>query len=255
LEQFRPGERDFNAGEVPMIGWDYGTTSGTGDLNANRYQLQGNLLGGSFVSITLVWDRQVTFASDTVPKNIYNSGDSFAPYSDDGINPPDDSIINDLSLYLVEKGGSIAQAVAASISSVGTVEHIFFQIPETGGYEFWVVQEDDDVGSTQDYAVAWWAMSAGPMLGGDFNNDGIVNAADLAVWQSNFGSGSAADADGDGDTDGNDFAIWQRNLGMTAATINSAAVPEPAALLLLALCAPLILRRRVAVFSEGSLTP
>lgn len=171
----------------------------------------------------------MTFATDTAPTNLYNEGDSFAPYVDDGINPPDDSVINDLTLYFLPKfAGGIGQAEAVSISNVGTVEHIFFQVPSTGDWEFWVVQEDIDTGATQDYAVAWWAKSAaGPTLSGDFNNDGMVDGADLAEWKTNFGTGPGADADGDGDSDGADFLAWQQNFGATAAVASAAAVPEP----------------------------
>jgi hypothetical protein len=79
-------------------------------------------------------------------------------------------------------------------------------------------------------------LVAGPGTGpsqrpGDFNGDGSVNAADLAVWKTSFGTNAGADADGDGDSDGNDFLVWQRNLG-SAATGANAAVPEPSALAL-----------------------
>ena len=72
-------------------------------------------------------------------------------------------------------------------------------------------------------------------LAGDFNNDGVVDAADLMVWQGDFGNGDAADADGDGDSDGADFLVWQRQLGDGQASLASRAVPEPSALLLVAL--------------------
>ena len=75
----------------------------------------------------------------------------------------------------------------------------------------------------------------------DFNRDGFVDAADLAVWKSNFGAAESAtsqmgDANGDGAVDGADFLVWQRQLGGAAsAAATQAAVPEPSALLLLAL--------------------
>jgi len=73
---------------------------------------------------------------------------------------------------------------------------------------------------------------------GDFNADGYVNGADIAVWKTAFGANNSANADGDSDSDGNDFLIWQRRLGTTPAlaalTSESAAVPEPGAVLLAA---------------------
>lgn len=55
------------------------------------------------------------------------------------------------------------------------------------------------------------------LLAGDFNEDNIVDAADLAQWQTNFETGALADADFDGDSDGADFLKWQRGLGNTGA--------------------------------------
>jgi hypothetical protein len=67
---------------------------------------------------------------------------------------------------------------------------------------------------------------------GDFNGDGVVNAADLARWQSNLGATDATswqgDANGDGLVDGMDLIIWQRMLGTSQSM--AAAVPEPGAM-------------------------
>lgn len=82
------------------------------------------------------------------------------------------------------------------------------------------------------YSVTTLELSAVP---GDFNGDGMVDAADLAQWQGNFpksagGNWTTGDADGDGDVDGADFIVWQTHFGTTAA----AAVPEPGGILIAA---------------------
>src|SRR5690606_2533569 len=59
-------------------------------------------------------------------------------------------------------------------------------------------------------------------IAGDFNNDGIVDAADLAVWKTQFAAGQMT---------GNDFLAWQRNYGASSTTL-AAAVPEPASVAL-----------------------
>jgi len=73
----------------------------------------------------------------------------------------------------------------------------------------------------------------------DFNVDLAVSGLDFSSWKAAFGSGSGADADGDLDSDGVDFLAWQRETGFTlpTSTAVSAAVPEPAGALLLALAA------------------
>ncbi len=71
----------------------------------------------------------------------------------------------------------------------------------------------------------------GPLLG-DYDDDGVVDGADLDVWEGEFGDMGAtlgADGDSDGDVDGEDFLIWQRNVGAMAASASAAAIPEPAA--------------------------
>jgi hypothetical protein len=77
-----------------------------------------------------------------------------------------------------------------------------------------------------------------PPMPGDFNADGTVDAADLAIWAAGAGMTEGAtrwqgDANDDGMVDGADYLQWQRHLGMTAAPPSAAGVPEPRALALL----------------------
>lgn len=53
--------------------------------------------------------------------------------------------------------------------------------------------------------------------GADFNDDEVVNAADLAIWRTAYATNGNADADGDADTDGNDFNVWSQNVGYESA--------------------------------------
>ncbi|BBO34566.1 S8 family serine peptidase [Lacipirellula parvula] len=244
LTQFRSGEQNYEDGDVPLIGWDYGTTTGEGDNN--RYRFSEELLGGSFVSITVAWDRHVEL-NDTNSNNRFDSGETFERYDSDG-DPPDDSVINDLDLYFLPASATSAGlAEAASISTEGTVDHIFFQVPYTGFWQFWVDQHDEEaaLGSSQNYAVAWWAKSAaGPSITADFTGDGTVDGDDLAQWKGDFGINDDSDANGDGVTDGADFLAWQREFGNSSATPTSSNVPEPSALMLSMLGLPFLMRRQ-----------
>jgi peroxidase len=70
-------------------------------------------------------------------------------------------------------------------------------------------------------------------IAGDFNNDGVVDNADLTVWKSGFAAGTMTGAD---------YLLWQRNFGVTSATPLAASVPEPASACM-ALMGALAIRR------------
>ncbi|HJQ82147.1 MAG TPA: hypothetical protein VJ828_19435, partial [Lacipirellulaceae bacterium] len=78
-----------------------------------------------------------------------------------------------------------------------------------------------------------------PEPSGDFNHDGIVDAADYVVWRK--GLGTSYDQD--------DYGVWRENFGSSLGPGSgvalpsteplSAAVPEPAAIALLLIAAAL----------------
>ncbi len=216
LQQFIPGEYEADSTAIPTIGWDFGTTSGTSDIN--KYAFNQQMTAGDFISVTLAWDRKVEFDTDTAPIGVFNPGDTFKEYTID--EPNADDVISDLQLYLVPTGSfSINQAVALSIGE-GTVQHIFFPIPTTDTYEIWVRQLDDDAGA-QDYGLAWWyGVAPLPVVQGDFDSDGDVDGQGFLVWQRNPNVGSLSD--------------WQSNYGNPLVAASQAA-SEPSAWLLLVL--------------------
>lgn len=131
FKQFAPGEYEEDDAEVPLIGWDYGTTAGTGLSNINSYTFADDLLGDTFVSITLAWDRFVGF-NDSNSNDQFDANETFQDYTQSPFEPQADSVINDLRLwFLPENAVTTAGAYASSDFNEGTVEHIFFQVPET----------------------------------------------------------------------------------------------------------------------------
>lgn len=250
LQQFKPGEYDANGAAVPNIGWDLGHT--TGMNNNQKYVFAQQLTAGMFVSVTLVWDRRVDLDNDAGTLGAFNAGDTFTKSESPSFQPENDDQINDLDLHFLPQGAiSTATEVAASISTVGTVEHIFFRIPTTGNYEFWVSQFDQEsfTPTGQDYAVAWWYGTAPPIVAqGDYNGDQVVDAQDYNVWRGGLGTsvtpGTGADGNGNGVIDAADYVIWRKQLG-AGSGVSLASVPEPSVLALLVIAGVIgICRRR-----------
>jgi hypothetical protein len=80
----------------------------------------------------------------------------------------------------------------------------------------------------------------GPSIDADFNNDNIVDGADLLIWQRGFGAGgtnNTGDADGNGTVDAADLAAWKASFGSAPAVGAIGAVPEPGSLGLLGIAA------------------
>jgi hypothetical protein len=75
---------------------------------------------------------------------------------------------------------------------------------------------------------------------GDYNSNGVVDAADYVVWRDSFGQtvlwpGDQADGDQSGVIDRGDYEFWKQQFGVNVTSaISPTAVPEPAAFLLMA---------------------
>jgi hypothetical protein len=81
-----------------------------------------------------------------------------------------------------------------------------------------------------------------PGLPGDYNDDGVVNAADYVVWRNADGTSTELpnrNPELGGDVGADDYTYWVNNFGngLETGSAASAAVPEPAAALLLMLAA------------------
>lgn len=126
-------------------------------------------------------------------------------------------------------GARFTVLTAGSITgSFSTVE-----LPELGDNMFWNL-------SATANAVTLHAV------GGDYDHDGEVDAADYVVWRNTMGNVAAAfsGADGNGDfiVDAADYTIWRDNLGRvemalggSSGAVSATAVPEPSSVWMLLL--------------------
>jgi subtilisin family serine protease len=151
LNVFRAYQQ-FSAGQwlptaaIPAVGWDYRQVDTSKSVD---YTLAKPLKQGSFVSITLSWDRLVEL-KDTNKNQMYDLGEKF---SDRGL--------NNLDLYLVKADNKNADAgtICSSMSDVDSVEHIFCPVPDTGNYKIRVQFRQQVNEPTQAYSLAWWTVS------------------------------------------------------------------------------------------------
>ncbi len=94
----------------------------------------------------------------------------------------------------------------------------------------------DSIGDVADYFFIP-PIASSP---GDFNADGVVDAADYTVWRDNLGSSDALGGNGDesglsaGVVDEADYALWRINFGMNflGNAAGATPVPEPTGCLL-----------------------
>ncbi len=102
------------------------------------------------------------------------------------------------------------------------------------------IQSFDNNGGSPASLVVDFVSVTTPFLAGDFNSDGLVDAADYTVWRNALGSTAipwrGADGNGDGLVDASDYLIWKANFGQTSpagtllaesAPTASSPVPEP----------------------------
>ncbi|MUG97818.1 S8 family serine peptidase [Scytonema sp. UIC 10036] len=153
LHAFRAYQQ-FSAGQwnptqpVPVMGWDYRKVNA---LSYIDYTIAKPLQQGSFVAVTLSWDRLVEL-NDKNNNGQFDAGDDFR-----------DRGLNNLDLHLVKAGapeGVESAAVCSSISDVDSVEHIFCPVPATGNYKIRVQFRQKVNEATQAYALAWWSVGA-----------------------------------------------------------------------------------------------
>jgi hypothetical protein len=132
------------------------------------------------------------------------------------------------------------------LSATGGVTETFASVQQPATMPAWL--EFDLV-----YSPTLVQLVVVPRLLGDYNQNGVVDAADYTVWRDTYGAlaieFSGADGDGNGTIDAGDYDVWRAHFGETAGGGSgqvTGAAPEPTCLVLafLACGAPLIDERR-----------
>lgn len=112
----------------------------------------------------------------------------------------------------------------------GSIQKLNGELPIGGDVRDWLISSDGqyvvyraDQYVDEQYEV--FSVSLWDQTPGDYNDDGVVDAADYTVWRDGLGS----------DYEMNDYADWKNNFGENSASGNAAAaaVPEPASWALL----------------------
>lgn len=137
----------------------------------------------------------------------------------------------DLTLAIFDTDG-VTPLGEASLGAAGVVEEIADLLIEAGGTYYARVESASAAADqvTQFYQLDLTAVASGaPLLLGDFNGDGVVNAPDYTLMRDTFGDFvtpfSGADHDGSGRVDLGDYGLWFTNFGATAG--GAASIPEP----------------------------
>jgi hypothetical protein len=219
-----------------------------------------------------------TLHAEVVDFDLVNDGGTIAPGYSPGIMQVNGTLEIREGVLEIEVGGTafgefdrIEVAGAATLG--GTLKVVLVDLEE-GEYEpqlgdvfafiaaFGGIQDMfDDYDYPELPPGLAWAISPGDVtlylhvieavgLAGDYNGNGVVDAADYTVWRDNLGTSFALGGNGDesggsaGVVDQADYAYWKANFGNTlggSASLES--VPEPASMLLMLVATTLVWRR------------
>jgi len=225
---------------LPPVGWNLQniTSSSTADAIDN-YPITLQAVGSAFFTATLVWDRPIHDTSDMTVGGI-----------------------NNLDLLFINTATNTQ--IAASVSTVDNVEHIYLPSITAGTYDIEVLKHGGAAGNpnwvsdTEKYSLAWSTT-----LYGDINDDGKVDAADLLTLLKHYNSTesgwSIGDLNGDNSVGAGDLLTLLKNYNQSLTPAASpsgrifaltAAVPEPASLAVLASVALLLAARRTRCYAR-----
>lgn len=213
--------------EYPVAQWDQSEGNAIAGGIAYRGvdpELSGNLIFGDIVTGRLFYSS----LDDIVAVDLDNS---FNP-SGDVNGDPQVATANISELTVVHNGvlknGGLQEIVQASTGN----NRVDLRFGWDSQQEIYILSKTD----------GWIRRLAITPLAGDYNQDGSIDAADYTVWRDSLNDsvvvGAGADGRADGVIDHEDYALWVANFGTSQNAVGTV-VPEPGALMLLAIAAAL----------------
>ena len=186
-------------GQVPTAGWDLNTAQHS---EPGQYAMDVQTGPSSTLTATLTWNRHVART---------DRGDPGIDASDQFLLNHTNDALDDLDLTLLLDG----QVVAQSISRVDNVEHIRWNVTQSGGYALRVDRRAvPNSGTEETYALAWRVTG----FLGDLAENGILDFSDIDLLSGEVRGGQddpAFDLTDDGDVDQRDRTKWVKELAGT----------------------------------------
>lgn len=146
-----------------------------------------------------------------------------------------DKFTVDSTLNLVDAGLEVISLATASLEAGDSFD--LFDANNVNGQFNSVTLPTLDTGLSWNTSDLHANGTIAVVIEGDFNADGMVDAADFTIWRDNSGLSvvpfSSGDSNGDGLVDAVDYAAWSSNYGNSSSQSSAAAVPEPTTLVML----------------------
>ncbi len=210
-----------------------------------EFSLEDVPLDRDIIGVTLELDLNLLTTSGPLAWDVLGYAGDGAAQRTDAVGPK--SVVGRTTFTSIVDIVSVAIDPTFVEGLLGQASHLGLTIApgDTGNFSFRTL-ESGEFGEP-----ALLTISLGPPpdegLTGDYNGDGVVDAADYTVWRDMLGqsgTGLAADGDGSGTVDEDDYDVWKSNYGHTDSSGTSTGggslatpgqVPEPGSLSLLLL--------------------
>jgi hypothetical protein len=216
----------------------YATAMEQGADSVHYLEMSANTFLGDSSALT----RGPAFRATQMLDHFFNSGDEIVGATSSSSNvkvhavrQPDGTVA--LMLINLLSGAGNDATVTINIAGLPLDDAALQWLYSGSGTSAPVQSSIGGVGNSFTYTVAPRALIVlliPPAISGDFNRDGVVDAADYVVWRQTLNQtvtkGAGADANANGVVDQSDYDLWRAHFGNTTgagAFDNRSAVPEP----------------------------